>query len=144
MRQTIAKVCKACTVCKETKKRGKAYGLHPAKKTPEVIPWHTLCIDLVGPYSFGKKENLVELHCLTMIDPATGWFEIIEIPNRKADHVVNYLEFAWLTRYPWPTEIIMDRGSEFAAEVSDRIRNEYGITRKLITTRNPQANSIVE
>ena len=144
MRQTIAQVCKACTICKETKKRGKAYGLLPAKKTPEVIPWHTLCIDLVGPYSFGKKENLVELHCLTMIDPATGWFEIIEIPNRKADHVVNYLEFAWLTRYPWPTEIIMDRGSEFAAEVSDTIRNEYGITRKLITTRNPQANSIVE
>ena len=125
-------------------KGGKAYGLLPAKKTPEVIPWHTLCIDLVGPYSFGKKENLVELHCLTMIDPATGWFEIIEIPNRKADHVVNYLEFAWLTRYPWPTEISMDRGSEFEAQVSDTIRNEYGIMRKLITTRNPEANSIVE
>ena len=72
MRQTIAQVCKACTICKETKKRGKAYGLLPAKKTPEVIPWHTLCIDLVGPYSFGKKENLVELHCLTVIDPTTG------------------------------------------------------------------------
>ena len=30
------------------------------------------------------------------------------------------------------------------AEVRDTLKNEYGITRKVITTRNPQANSIVE
>ena len=30
------------------------------------------------------------------------------------------------------------------AEVRETIKNEYGITRKVITTRNPQANSIVE
>lgn len=45
-----------------------------------------------------------------MIDPATGWFEIIEIPNRQANYVTNFLEFTWLTRYPWPMEIVMDRG----------------------------------
>ena len=38
----------------------------------------------------------------------------------------------------------MDRGKEFAAEVQNTIKHEYGITRKLITTRNPQANAIVE
>ena len=38
----------------------------------------------------------------------------------------------------------MDRGKEFAAEVSAAIKNEYGIKKKLITTRNPQANAIVE
>ena len=38
----------------------------------------------------------------------------------------------------------MDRGSEFAAEVRDTLVNEYGVVRKLITTRNPQANSMVE
>ena len=79
-----------------------------------------------------------------MIDPATGWFEIVEIPNRRADYVANYLEFAWLTRYPWPTEIILDRGKEFLAEVQAMLWNEYGIARKLITTRHPQANAIVE
>ena len=50
----------------------------------------------------------------------------------------------WLTRYPWPTEIIMDRGKEFSAEVSKTIQDEYGIAKKLITTRNPQANAIIE
>ena len=79
-----------------------------------------------------------------MIDPTTGWFEIAEINEKQADEIINRSEFTWLTRYPWPTEIIMDRGREFAAEVRDALKNEYGITRKLITTRNPQANSIIE
>ena len=79
-----------------------------------------------------------------MIDPATEWFEIVEIENKKADEVANQIEFAWLTRYPWPTEVVMDRGKEFAAEVREMLKNEYGFARKIITTRNPQANSIIE
>jgi hypothetical protein len=38
----------------------------------------------------------------------------------------------------------MDRGKEFAAEVRDELQNEYGVIRKLITTQNPQVNSMVE
>ena len=60
------------------------------------------------------------------------------------DFMANYLEIHWLSRYPWPTEIVMDRGKEFAAELSEAIKDEYGINKKLITTRNPQANAIVE
>ena len=79
-----------------------------------------------------------------MIDPATGWFEIASISRKRADYVANYLELTWLTRYPWPTEIVLDRGSEFKLEVQDVLKDEYGINKKLITTRNPQANSMVE
>ena len=139
------RVCKACMTCRSLKANHKKYGKHPPKE-PEIIPWHTLCIDLIGPYTFGseKKGTNVTLHCLTMIDPATGWFEIAEIPIKQADYIANILEQVWLTRYPWPTEIRMDRGSEFAAEVSEAITEEYGIERKLITTRNPQSNAIIE
>jgi transposase InsO family protein len=79
-----------------------------------------------------------------VIDPATGWFEIVKVPTKRADYIANLLEFNWLSRYPWPTEIRMDRGSEFAAEVSAALDKEFGIKRKLITTRNPQSNSIIE
>ena len=46
--------------------------------------------DLIGPYTINTKKfqpdgtiKEVELHltCMTMIDPATGWFEIVEIPS---------------------------------------------------------------
>ena len=79
-----------------------------------------------------------------MIDPATGWFEIAEIPAKSADEVANVLEQTWLTRYPWPAEVVLDRGREFRAEVEKTLKDEYGLRRKLITTRNPQANSMVE
>ena len=71
-------------------------GLLPLKKA-KATPWHTLCIDLIGPYTIGKEKEEITLHCLTMIDPATGWFKICKIPTKRADYIVNYLEFAWLT-----------------------------------------------
>jgi transposase InsO family protein len=79
-----------------------------------------------------------------MIDPATGWFEIAEIPTKQADFIANLLECHWLTRYPWPTEIRMDRGREFKAEVAAALKDEYGVTIKKITTRNLQSNSIIK
>jgi len=38
----------------------------------------------------------------------------------------------------------MDKGKEFAREVSETLKNEYGINRKIITSRNPQANFMIE
>ena len=38
----------------------------------------------------------------------------------------------------------MDKGKEFAAKVQQTIKDEHGITRKLITTHNPQANAMIE
>ena len=122
MRNTITAVFKDCPVCTKQKKRENKYGILPPKPTPEIIPWHTLCIDLIGPYKFGKEKypkTFAVLHCLTMIDPATGFFDIIEIGEKQADWIANHLETTWLSRYPWPTEIVMDKGKEFALEVQE-------------------------
>ena len=144
MRATVQTVCSRCPTCQLTKKKPVRKLGHRPEKQAEAIPWDTLCIDLIGPYAIGKGKNKLTLHCLTMIDPATGWFEIIEIKEKKADLIANLLEMHWLTRYPWPTQVVMDRGREFMAEVPIMLKNEYGISRKPITTRNPQANAMVE
>jgi len=81
---------------------------------------------------------------MTMIDPATGFFNIVDIGQKTADVIANWLEIHWLSRYPWPTEITIDKASEFAAEVRDTLKNKYGFVRKIITSRNPQLNSIIE
>ena len=80
-------------------------------------PWERLCIDLFGPYIIGSKGNESKLHCLAMLDPVTGWFEIAVICNRSSYTVMDVLERTWLTRYPKPTEIISDRGMEFMGDV---------------------------
>ena len=80
-----------------------------------------------------------------MIDPATGWFEIHEYDDKRSITVANIVEQEWLSQYPWPTQVVCDRGSEFMGQAfKDMLKDDYGITGKPITTRNPQANAIVE
>jgi len=38
----------------------------------------------------------------------------------------------------------MDKGKEFAREVSETLNNEHGVKPKIITSRNPQVNSMIE
>jgi hypothetical protein len=75
---------------------------------------------------------------------ATGWFEIAELQRGRADCVANLLERTWFSRYPWPTEAICDHRKQVMAEVITTIRDEHGIIQKPKTTRNPQANAMVE
>jgi transposase InsO family protein len=80
-----------------------------------------------------------------MIDPATGWFEIHQYDDKRSITVANIAEQEWFSRYPWPTQITYDRGSEFIGkDFQSMIKNDYGIKGKPITVRNPQANAIVE
>ena len=68
-----------------------------------------------------------------MIDPATGWFEMKDIPDKRADTIANLVEQTWLTRYPWSTQIIFDRGNDFLAEFATMVIEDYDIKKKPIT-----------
>ena len=38
-------------------------------------------MDLIGPYTLECKDGtVIDFMCLTMIDPASSWFEIVELP----------------------------------------------------------------
>ncbi len=140
----VHKVCKKCSICQKAKITNQKYGKLPPKEA-ESNPWDTLCVDLIGPYKIKRKgkKDLV-LWCLTMIDPVTGWFEMAQIANKTAAEVADIAEKTWFTRYPLPQRIVLDRGTEFMAEFGQMVRNDYGLKMKPITTRNPQANAIIE
>ncbi len=39
-------------------------------------------LDLIGPYTLkGKGGSSIDFMCLTMVDSATSWFEIVELPT---------------------------------------------------------------
>jgi hypothetical protein len=47
-----------------------------------MTPWRVLCVDLIGPYTLKETDNTrIDLMCLIMIDPATSWFKIVEVPT---------------------------------------------------------------
>ena len=145
MRAHITNYVKICPLCQRNKRRQKKYGLLPPKEA-ESTPWDKLCVDLIGPYKIRRKgqDDLI-CRCVTMIDPATGWFEIQQYDDKQSITVANIIEQEWFSRYPWPTQVTFDRGSEFIGQDFQKmIKEDYGVQAKPITVRNPQANAIVE
>jgi hypothetical protein len=147
MRTMVITTCKKCQLCQKAKLTNQKHSKLPVELAEE-NPWDTLCVDLAGPHKIERKgKKHMKLWCLTMIDPATGWFEMEQIFNKTAAEVADICETTWFTRYPLPQRITLDRldrGTEFMAEFAKMVKNDYGLKLKPITTRNPQANAIIE
>ena len=57
-------------------------------KIVTIYPWKQVCVDLVGPYTVKANDGTkLDFMCLTMIDPATSWFEIAELPHSDVEYV---------------------------------------------------------
>jgi hypothetical protein len=96
-------LCSTCQVCQMIKKERKKYGLLPPKIAESAIAslGHGLCGS--GRSIYNKETAKTHsLLTLTMIDPGTGWFEIVEITNKSATYIQDLFHNTWLTRYPRP------------------------------------------
>ena len=81
MRNTIRSKTKSCKTCQVNKKRTRKYG-HLPPKIVISTPWEALCVDLVGPYTLKSKDgSSIDFMALTMINPASSRFEIMELPT---------------------------------------------------------------
>jgi Integrase core domain/Integrase zinc binding domain len=140
--QDVERFCSTCPVCQLTKKERKKYGLLPPK-TAESDPWVMVCVDLVGPFTIKTPLKTHSLLALNMIDPATGWFEIVQANSKTATSIQDLFQNTWLARYPRPQFIVFDNGGEFKREFKQMCEN-YGIKAKPTTSHNPQANAIIE
>ncbi len=135
MRSTIQSITKSCRSCQINKKQKLKYG-HLPSKIVTTIPWQVLCVDLIGPYTLkGKDGTVIDFMALTIINPATSWFEVVKLPlicwlktvtvnskessiaeeifNKTSDRIARLVDKTWLSRYPRCRYIIYDNGSEF-------------------------------
>ena len=121
-----------CKTCQQFKKRKTIYGHLPPKNIAELKPWDLVHVDLIGPYSksiiqqqpgYATIWKNVSMTCMTMIDPATDWFKIVEIPTFNLDDVTGgndeyidkssvrvsqFFNNIWLCRYPRPRKVVFD------------------------------------
>jgi hypothetical protein len=140
MCNTIQRYVKSCRSCQVNKRHSLRYG-HVPPKLVITTPWRVLCVDLVGPYTLnGKNGSSIDFMCLTMIDPATSWFEIVESPtvrvtvpkgvkgkkttcldyikdavifDKTSTQISNLVYTCWFSRYPCCCYMIYNNGSEF-------------------------------
>ena len=105
----------------------------------------------------------MDFMCLTMIDPATSWFEIVELPNKDISYIrdrdkevikeviideslaciARLFNKSWLSRYPRAVSIVYDNGSEFKL-FFENLCESFSLKHKPTTIKNPQANAILE
>ena len=120
---TVHDVCKKCPTCQRAKTTNQKYGKLPPKQA-ETNPWDTLCLDLICSYMIPPKgKNPLKLWCLTMINPATGWFKMAQIPNKTAAEIADITEKTWFACYPLPQRIVFDRGTEFSHKFGTAIKH---------------------
>jgi hypothetical protein len=170
MQNTVRRYVKSCRSCQVNKRHSLKYG-HVPPKLVIMTPWEALCFDLVGPYTLnGKDGSSIDFMCLTMIDPATSWFEIVELPtvrvtvpkggegnkttcinhtkdaeifDKTSAQISNLVYKCWFSRYPCCYYMIYDDGSEFKLHFRALCKT-YGIMRKPTSIKNTQANAILE
>jgi hypothetical protein len=56
-------------------------------KIAESDPWVMVCVDLVGLFTIRTPAKTHSLLAFTMIDPATGWYEIFKATNKSATSI---------------------------------------------------------
>jgi hypothetical protein len=78
------------------KKQREKYGHVPPKEAEELLWSRVNGGDLIGPYLVRTPKSKHTLHALTMIDPVTGWFEVIAIPEKNAHTVMEAFNNTWL------------------------------------------------
>lgn len=90
----VRKSLHECHACQVTKTHTRKCSHPPPKQDDtESKPWECLCADLVGLCQMHTSKNKVlVLHCVTMVDLATGWFNTAKLPNKRANNVANVIE----------------------------------------------------
>jgi hypothetical protein len=97
-------------------------------------------MDLVSSCIPFKTHSLL---ALTMIDPASGWFETVEATNKSATSIQDLFHNTWLSCYPRPQFIVFDNRGEFKRDFKQMcMQDNYDIKSKpttQVTTINLQA-----
>ncbi len=165
MQTTIRSITKSCSTCQVNKKRKLKYG-HLPPKTIITTPWRMLCVDRVGQFTLkGKDGSVIDFMALTMIDPASSWFDLVELPlvwqlktitidgrellasveifDKSSDRIARLVNKFWLSWYPRCRYLVYNSGSEFKLNF-EYLCDSYGIKHKPAAIKNPQAKAILE
>ena len=87
LKHSVRTFVKNCHKRQVIKRRQRKYRKLPTKLVVS-NPWEALGVDLIGPYTLkGKDGTEIDFMCVTMIDPATSWFKIVELPVTEFNSV---------------------------------------------------------
>jgi RNase H-like domain found in reverse transcriptase/Reverse transcriptase (RNA-dependent DNA polymerase)/Integrase zinc binding domain/Integrase core domain len=136
MRKDVFKYIQSCKSCQQFKYNN-APTAAPMQLHMVTQPWHTIGIDIMGPFppTFRQKRYL-----LVIVDYFTRWVELFALRRTTATDIVNILINEVICRYGIPSYILSDNGPQFIADLFSEMCRLLGIGHKLTANYHPQTN----
>jgi hypothetical protein len=131
LKEDVTEFVKSYDECPRFKKSRKHYGHLKLSDSHTNIPWDQVAVDCTGPWTIHFKKESVKL-------TSTRWLELVRIHEKTAKNTALLFDRSWLCRYPRPTVVIHDAGTEFGQEFGDLL-SSYGIQEVTTTVKNPHA-----
>ena len=119
-----------------------------------------MTVDLCGPWKIRAKVQTeerdkdkpvimgkviqIQIFCLTMIDEASAWPEIMPIKNKQSKNIAELTDAEWFCRYPRPQYCLHDNGKEFIGDEFKEMLELYGVRSHPTTVKNPRGNAVHE
>jgi Integrase core domain. len=168
----VGQVARKYPMCQKCKVNRYAH-LPPPKEIDVLTPWSSVHIDLKGPYHITALQNKPGLKtesmdfCLllmTMVNPVTRWFEVVQVPifdivwkdnsltdtrdkstlDKSSARISQMFNQAWLSGYSRPNKVIFNNGSEFKKNFFVPLLKDFSIKLTVTTIKNPQSSPVVE
>jgi hypothetical protein len=76
LRCVTERITQECDVCQHQKLTGPQYAHLPPCKTA-LLPWKEVALDLIGPWTVKKGQEVYDFYSLTCIDPVTNFTDAI-------------------------------------------------------------------
>ena len=133
----------------------------PPKNIAELKPWDSVHVDLIGSYINSIRQQQpsgtvirknASLTCMKIIDPATGWFEIVKIPmfdldevalgndeyiDKSSSRVSQLFNNTCLCIYLCWRKVVFDNGYEFKQDFTPLLK-DFDIGPALMTLKTHQ------
>ena len=125
---------KECIPCQSTMPPSPPEPLHPSTMLSK--PWHSIHIDLCGPFPTGES-------LLVCVDACSRWPEVEIIRTTSSEVIIRCLQKSFATR-GLPEQVTSDNGSNLISNEIEDYFSSRGIRHHKITPYWPKANAMVE
>ena len=136
MRKDVYNYVIACPACQQFKYNNAPMS-SPMQLHVVAEPWHTIGIDIMGPFPATQRKKRF---LLVIVDYFTRWIELFPLHSTTSTQIADILTNEVFTRYGLPKFILSDNGPQFVSNMFKSFCETLGIDQKLTANYHPQSN----
>ena len=136
----VKEFIECCPACQKTRLR--RHVEVEMKTTMVDQPFHTICIDTLGPLTEDTAHGYK--YIIVLVDAFTRWVELYPSASTDAKSAADALIATIFARHGLPAVVRSDNGSQYANELIEKLLDVLKVKHHRVIPYHPQSNGIVE